>query len=205
MFEVEKTGPRSESGREVELGDRALEGQASEHCRFLSCGRLPLMLALRPQPMKALYRIAHVDGGLPECCHSCVCWCRWWHRGAGCRALTGKPHYSAPHARVRVHACVCPDRQAERQAVCPLWAFDTLMSVAVLARAPEQSSIPASVLRSSTCIVPLRVQEIASSTLHSGSQLTLTLEATIVYYLIGISLSRLSIDPACRHFEVSTC
>ena len=89
--------------------------------------------------------------------------------------------------------------------MCPLWAFDTLMSVAVLARAPEQSSIPASVLRSSTCIVPLRVQEIASPTLHSGSQLTLTFEATIVHYLIGISLPRLSIDPVCRHFEVLTC
>ena len=134
MFEVGKTRPRSESGREVELGDRALEGQASVHCRFLSCGRLPLMLALTPQPMKALYRIAHVDGGLPECCRSCVCWCRWWHRGAGCRALTGKAHYSAPHARVRVHVCVCLDRQAERQAVCTVWAFDTLVSVAVLAR-----------------------------------------------------------------------
>ena len=131
---MKRQGPDANQLERWSWATGLLDGQASVHCRFLSCGRLPLMSPSTRQPMRTPYRIVHVDGGLPACCHSCVCWCRWWHRGAGCRALTGKAHYSAHYVRVRVHVCVCLDRQAERQAVCTVWAFDTLVSVAVLAR-----------------------------------------------------------------------
>ena len=124
------------------------------------------MLPSTCQPISRPNTIAHVDGGLPECCHCCVCWCRSWHRGAGGRVLTERLCTAAPH----VHACVCPGtagRPCGRICLIP-WCLSQSL------HAPEQSSIPASVLRSSTCIVPLRVQEIASPTLRGGSQLTLT-------------------------------
>ena len=61
-----------------------------------------------------------------------------WHRGAGGRALTEwLQWHSAPHMRVCVCLCMCAfvqaGRQAGRQAVCG-GLFDTLVSVAVLAR-----------------------------------------------------------------------
>ena len=59
---------------------------------------------------------------------------RWWHRGAGGRALTEWLRCtSCACARVLVHVCVCPGWQAGCPAVCG-GLFDTLVSVEVLAR-----------------------------------------------------------------------
>jgi hypothetical protein len=120
---LKRQGPDANQLERWSWSTGLLEGQASVHCRFLSCGRLPLMSPSTRQPMRVLYRIVHVDGGLPACCHSCVCWCRWWHRGAGCRALT---------ERLPVHLrCMCAFVKAGR-----VWCglFDTLVSAPVLAR-----------------------------------------------------------------------